>query len=538
MRAIPYNLERLMMEDTRIPAYKVYAYNPKIDPMTKVITANSTTSPLDITEDCSEISWSMSELSFTLKDETGNYNPDSGVYGNHLGDGCIVRLKEGDERLPESEWVWTFTGFIKGQLGWVKSRKNRSLEAKVSVFTRENTLAFKRRKMTTKEYTVGTDMGIMFHDISKQMGLTDGEIRVPGIFGTYFAHKVNQVSQMAPWDAFIAILEVMMQVPLFDGEGRLSSYRKNLNRPPNIIFNDEHFVHSYEVVSRTDDAINKVVVTFLDSNLTRVDGPYQKLGDASITTGFFTFEEKLKCFWSEDRKQRATGTQMKVIKGVNDNLLPVGTESYSQNDEYSGTITIAISVWVPTLATAMLIAYVALAWIPDGTESTSTGPVEVVGFGVAGGWAEVEEIPGTGWTIPWGRVGQAAAMIGILAIMMSLGSAQYEIWGSPYDMAYLEKRTIAIVNGIEYFEENEMDIKNDFIGIHALADAIAACELTFQVSKACPRRLVINDHLGLEIGDIIQIYDGRKIFILDMKKTIRRGQNPTIDITGFKVRTY
>jgi hypothetical protein len=547
MRAIPFALESLLKSKKRIPAYKLYAYNPAVDSYTKVITQNASTTPIDITENCSEISWSMTELSFTLKDKTGDYNPDTGVYKDYLSDGCILRLKEGDIRLPESEWLWTFTGAIKGQLGWLKNRKNRTLEAKVTAYSRENTLAFKRRKMTSKEYTVGTDMGIMFADLAEKLGLTAGEVRVPGVFGTYFTHKINQVSQITPWDAFVAILEVMMQVPIFDGEGKLSSYRKNMNRPSDITFNDESFVHTYEVVSRTDDAINKVIVTFLDSNLTKVEGPNQKLGDASITTGFFTFEEKLKCFWSEDRKQRASGTVLKVIKGVNDNLLPVGTESYAQNDEYSGTITITVSVWVPTLATAMLIAYVALAWIPDGTvpigsSSIVNWPSTVVGaFAVTDMPVTVVQVtpePDHGWTIPWGRVGQAAALIGILAIMMSLGSAQYEIWGFPYDMAYIEKRTIAIVNGTEYYEECELNIKNDFIGIHNLADMIAACELTFQVSKACPRKLVIDDFLGLEIGDIIQIYDGRKVFILDMKKTIKRGQNPTLEITGFKVRTY
>ena len=515
MRNIPYGLESLLVDKKRIPEYKVYAYNPLVDDYTKIITANSTCNPIDITPFCSEITWSMSTLTFTLKDETGDYNPDTGVYANYLSDGCIIRLKEGDTRIVESEWMWTFTGAIKGQLGWVKNRRSRLLEAKVTVYSRENTSAMKRRKITTKEYTVGTDLGVMFSDIGVKMGLTPEEIRVPGIFGRYFYHKTNQISQVSPWEAQTSLLETIMEIPLFDGEGRLSSYKKDLNRPPDKVFTDESYVHSYEVVSRTDDAINKVIIKFLDSNLTKVPGPSQSLGSAEVTTGFFTMQEKLKCYWSEDRKQRAEATYMKVLKGVNDNLLPVGDENYTQDDDFSGTITVSISIWVPVLASVMLLAYVAAAFIPDYWAGQF--------FGV---------------TIPWGRVIQAIAMMGILLIMMCLGSAQYEIWGVPYDYAYLEKRSIAIVSGTPYYDENEVTLENDFIGTHDWSDALAACELCYQVSKAFPRKLIIDDYLGLEIGDIIQIYDGRKIFITDMKKTIKRGQNPVIEVTGFKVRTY
>jgi hypothetical protein len=519
MRAIPFSLEKLLTSNKRIPEYKVYAYNPTIDSYTKIITDIGNTTPLDITDYCSEITWTTSQLDFVLKDVTGNFNPDTGIYSNYLGDGCIIRLKEGDIRLPESEWVWTFTGAIRGQLGWVKNRKSRILEAKVSVYSRENTPAFKRRKMTSPEYSVGTDMGIMFSDIATKMGLSTNEVRVPGIFGRYFYHKTNQLSQVAPWEGLTSLLEVMMEIPTFDGEGKLNSYKKDLNRAPDIIFKDESYVYSYEVIARTEDAINKVIVTFLDSEMNKVPGPYQKLGDASVTTGFFTMDEKLDCYWSEDRKQRAEDTNMKIIKGVNDSLLPVGSEDYEELDLFHGRITVEISVWVPILATVMLLGYLAAAFIPD--------EVTVFGFGVS-----------AGITISLGRVIQATCMMAILLIMMCLGSAQYEIWGTPYDLAYLEKRSIAIVNGIQYYEENEIDIKNDFIGTHDLSDSIAACELCYQVSMSCPRKLLIDDHLGLEIGDIIQIYDGRKIFIQSMKKTIKRGINPVIEITGFKVRTY
>jgi hypothetical protein len=132
---------------------------------------------------------------------------------------------------------------------------------------------------------------------------------------------------------------------------------------------------------------------------------------------------------------------------------------------------------------------------------------------------------------------QAQAMIGILLIMMSIGSAQYEVWGTPYDYAYLEKQSVAIEEGLEYWLENEKEIKNDFIGTHDQADTIAVTELIWEKSLSRPRRIAIEDDPALEVGDIVALPDGRKILITALNKKIRRGEVPTLVIDGGKVMT-
>jgi hypothetical protein len=132
---------------------------------------------------------------------------------------------------------------------------------------------------------------------------------------------------------------------------------------------------------------------------------------------------------------------------------------------------------------------------------------------------------------------QAQAMIGILLIMMSIGSAQYEVWGTPYDYAYLEKQSVAIEEGLEYWLENEKEIKNDFIGTHDQADTIAVTELIWEKSLSRPRRIAIEDDLALEVGDIVALPDGRQILVTGFNKKIRRGEVPTLVIDGGKVMT-
>jgi hypothetical protein len=515
---VPASLAALRYDQRAFPDYKVYAFKPYNDNYTKIITNYSNCTPHDITDYCSEIAWSPVQAEFTFKDPTGDFNPDTGMYADYLADGCIIRIKEGDSRVSEANWIWTFTGAIRGQLGWTANRSSKTMEAKVVIYSRENTLAWKKRMITSKNYTQGTDLGVMLRDVCSSMGMASGEFRLPYSLGRSFYFNKNQISQQAPWTALTSILEVVMGVPYFDGEGKLNYWKKNMNRSPDLILNNDDLILDYEVVARSDDTINKVQVTFLDSNLTEVGSTVQKIGTAQVTTGFFTPKEVLECWWSDDRKQRAKNTFMKVIKSINANLLPIGSEDYEQVDLYHGEITVTVGIWVPILATVMLLEYVGSAFIPDA--------VQVV-------------IPvGTGYTISIGKVLQAQALVVIMYLMMCLGSCQYEIWGTPYDLAYIEKRSIAIVNGTEYYNENEMSIKNDFIGTQDWSDTIAITELTYQQSKSCPRKIVIKNILGLEIGDIIQLSDGRKIFISDMKKTIKRGSQSTVEITGFKVLTY
>lgn len=128
-------------------------------------------------------------------------------------------------------------------------------------------------------------------------------------------------------------------------------------------------------------------------------------------------------------------------------------------------------------------------------------------------------------------------MIGILLIMMSIGSAQYEVWGTPYDYAYLEKQSVAVEEGLEYWLEKEKEIKNDFVGTHDQADTIAVTELIWEKSLSRPRRIAIEDDPALEVGDIVALPDGRKILVTALSKKIRRGEVPTLVIDGGKVMT-
>lgn len=500
------------------PGYKILAYDPTLDTISQVVTGTATQTPLDVTEYCTNITWESDKISFILADSDDLFNPDTGSNRNYFKDTAIIRFIEGDERVPEIEWMPMFTGQIHGQIGWRISRQQKVLESKVTAYSRENSHIFQRRKITTKEYTIGTDIGIAIIDICNSfLGLTTEEIRIPTVCGYQFMHLTNQLSQVTPWEGITALLQTVGMVPYFDGEGKLAAFQKDMGRPPTNIYEDTTDIYDYEIPENVGDGINKVRVVFLSANLSKVTGQNQILGTAQITTGFFTGRENLDCWWSEDRQQRAENTRMRILKGINDNLIPwIGSESYTQKSEYQGTIVVTISIWVPILATVLLATYVVMAFIPNW--------VVTIPFAF---------MP----TINLGSVIQAAALIGVLIIMMSLGSAQYEIWGTPYDYVYREMESVAIEQGLAYWEENELKIENAFLGSHVQADLIAVIELIWEKCKNYTRKLKVRNDLKLELGDIVVVPDGRKFVIISMNKVVKKGEVPLLSLDCYKVMT-
>jgi hypothetical protein len=513
MRTLSSSMIAVQSTYNKKPTYKILAYDPAVDNISAVVRGTATQTPFDATEYCLNVSWNTTKISFTLVDSDGIFHPDTGANRNYFSNNATIRLIEGYEGIDESEWVASFTGQIHGQVGWRNSRRTKSLESKITVYSRESSQALSRRLITTNEYTIGTDIGVAVYDLCVNfIGLDPTEVRIPTALGYQFMHLTNQLSQVSPWQGINSLLETVGMVPFFDGDGKLTVFNKSLNRAPNRTF-ELTDIYDYEIPENVQDGINKIIVTFLSASLSKITGDTQVLGTANITTGFFTGSERLECWWSEDRRQRAENTWMHTLKGINDNLIPfIGTESYSESSEFGGVISISISVWVPILATVMVIIYVVMSFIPDF-------------------WAGMF----FGVTIPWGRVIQSIALLTILILMMSLGSAQYEIVGTPFDYAYKELKSIAIEDGLAYWEENEKEIRNDFIGNYEQADYIAFVELCWEKTMEYSRRLLVVDDLALERGDIVVVPDGRKFVIMEMSKTLVRGEVPVLTIDCYKV---
>jgi len=494
------------------PLYKLLSYDVSQatgETWGSIIDGTATQIPVDLTEFVDQILWSYSRLTITLADDSLRFHPDTGDLRCIIGPNRGIRLLEGAESVPEDQWIPIFSGPIQGPYAWSISRGNVPT-AVVNVFTRDTDQAWNRRSITSKEFTVGADWANMFFNLSQDiMGLEDSEVNVPATWNVAFDKNSNQIVNISPWEAMTSLSQGNFLRLWFNGKGQLSSYPITLDRITKRL-TDNTCINNYAQPGNNTEVINKVVVTYLDNQLTKVVGAKQSLGTANITTGFFDFETKLDVFFSEDKKQRAEGVQLVVKQSINQNDLgiSIGSERLDIDDEFGGKLVVTVDAWVSALATAGIAAILSSAAVPDGV--------------------------GISTTIPVGRIAEAAGIVAVLLAMMILGTGVYEIVGFPVDYAFLEKQAIAMLDNLPFWEEKQKEIRNDFISTEDHANQLAVNELLYEQSLGKPRTLVLQNDPRIEKGDVIELPTGAKFFVLEASKTITRGGTSQLNLAGFK----
>lgn len=504
--------------DVLRPKWKLLSFNPVTDTWGEIIDGTYGQTPVDLTPYVMKIEHNFDRIQVTLSDDASlAFHPDAGALRAALGPGRVIRLKEGFEELSESEWLWTFSGEVGGTYSW-SFQRGQNIVAQFTAYSRGNNQAWKRRNVTSRDFTIGSDWSSMFHNIAQDlMLLTPSEINVPIPWGVIFDKHHNQVVNYPPWDALEQLTMSIKARPWFNGNGQLSVYSTDQARTT-LVLTDDRYLRKYESKGSTADTVNKVILTYLSDTLSRVDGPDQILGSATVTAGFFKREFDIPVFYSDERKTRCDNPRFIVKTSANAGLISFCSESMTQNDEFSSTVHVEVSVWAPVLATSLLAMYLALAFFP-------------IDIGVAEGLlVNVVQVIN-----PFGRIAQAVVLIGILFIMMCIGTGQYEIWGTPYEMVYLEEQAIAIKAGTEFWQERERTIRNDFISTADHAQALAVNELHYEVMKANPRVLLLRYDPRLEPGDIIQLSSSVKVWIEDVARVLTRN---SVDVSMMTVNGY
>jgi len=487
----------------RFPKYKLLSYDPA-DSWESIINGTNAVPATDLTPYVTMIDYGFGQLHIVMADDSAlSFHPDGGALRTKIRQGRIIRLKEGFEGLSEESWIWTFSGTVEGTYGWTYQR-SQAIQIDFSAFDRSNNQAWRRRPITSRDYTVGADWGDMFYNIVHDiMGLSDTENNVSRYWSLTFDKNSNQIVMLPTWEALEGLLFGVNARPWFNGAGKLSSILTTQNRVTYTLPNDD-LIQRYSAKAGNTETINKIILTYLSNQLSPVEGGHQVLGTAIVTTGFFIPQQDLDVYWSDDRRTRGRNTTMLVKQSVNGGLIPVGDESYQEIDEFHGRVTIEISSWVPVLATSLMAIYLAAAILPD--------LVVTLGFVASGGF-----------TISVGRIIEAVALLTMLILMMSLGTGQYEVWGIPYEMVYLEQQHIAVKSGLEFWEEREREIKNQFVSTDERAKILALNALFFEAMKEQPRTITMRTDARLEPGDIIQTSTGVKFYIESVKKSLARG---------------
>jgi hypothetical protein len=500
-------------QEILFPKWKLLSFNPVTDTWAEIIDGTYGQTPVDLTPYVQRIEYNFDRLQVTLSDEAALvFHPDSGALRAAIAQNRIIRLQEGFEGLAETEWLWTFSGVVEGTYTWAFQR-GQNVTASFSVFNRGNNQAWKRRNVTSTNYTIGSDWGSMFWNIAEDVMLMDPiEISVPLPWGVIFEKNSNQIVNYPPWDGLEQLAFGLSARPWFNGKGQLALYSKTQNRVTHRL-DDDTYLRKYESRGSSAETVNKVILTYLSNELSRVDGVDQILGSATVTSGFFVPSIEVDVYYSDERKTRSDNPRFIVKQSANAGLMSFCDETMEKIDEFHSKIIVDVSIWAPILATTMLAMYMTIQAIPRAVVTALFG----------------------GTTIPVQDIAAAAVLISILLLMMSIGTGQYEVWGVPYEMVYLEQQAIAIKSGTEFWQERELAIRNDFISTLEQAQPLVVNELHYEVMKEQPRSLLLRYDPRFEPGDILQLSSDVKVWIEAVSRTLTRN---SVDVSTMAVNGY
>jgi hypothetical protein len=378
----------------------------------------------------------------------------------------------------------------------------------VKAYTRDNMPSWKDVQRVTDLYATGTPIGAIAGDIAAALGLEVPEINLP-YFGTYTVHSNMQLANLSAYDMLVTLFLGSGYEPYVDAYGRLRAISRDLGRPSDLVVTEDRVVSIDG--SKARSAVTAVRVKWLDPALTLVAQQDQALTQATVTAGFFQLKQVQEIYFSDDRTQRAQGTYMVVKQSANSGLLPVCTERYTPLTPTSGRIDLDTAFWAPMLAIDGIAGMIAASYIPD----------DVAAFG-------------GGVTIPVGRLVEMVAQVGVMLVMMSIGTGMYEIRGQPYDYVHARNTSEATAAGVPIWLQQYDDIENDFIMNEPQAQACAGRELIYRARSATTYKATIVDDPRIERGDIVELFDGSRVYVLDYSRELSPGSASTLEITGFR----
>ena len=383
----------------------------------------------------------------------------------------------------------------------------------VTCRSRETQDIWKLSKMVTQLYPQGTSLNAILLDVAAFVGLAQDEIVVPHS-AVVTSHSNTQLANVTAWQMVQDLMQPMGLTPAINGLGQLTGYSRQLqNRKADIVLSD--WMINRISSSRVRPPTTRYVLSWLDPNLTKVYQQGKLLSRATMTSGFFLPYIYHDVYFSEDKTQRAEGTYMVVRQSANALWIPVALEEYTQVNENTGRISI-IALGYTQLLASLILADKAGATIPD--------EVTVGGLGVS-----------AGVTIPVGRIIEKAGDLIMMMIMLSVGTGQYEIWGTPYDWKHAKNTTEAYdISSVQWLDNPE-EVECDLIMNEAHADAIATQELIYLSKSASQSSIVLVDDRRMCQGDILQMTDGTMFYVTGYARRVTRGQPVSFSVTGFAI---
>ena len=128
----------------------------------------------------------------------------------------------------------------------------------------------------------------------------------------------------------------------------------------------------------------------------------------------------------------------------------------------------------------------------------------------------------------------------VMETMRSVGTIEFEVWGTPYEYVYREIQAKAILSDTTQEEDQPVEITNLILGSLDEVESLARDELRRRVAQVANRTVSIATDALLEPNDIIELQEEGEVaryLILEVSKTFERGaSDPVYELTVYRVR--
>lgn len=531
-RSLIFPLDQIQISPVRHPKWKIEIFDIRstadtIGDIVRQQTAASPpvldtqTGPRDFTGDVLQVTINETSSSFVegvsattvqlqIADPHNLFDPFNTI-ANPTGDGRwlrrgnVVRIKEGDARIDEDDWPITFTGRLVGQAGTLTSRDPNANPRIIQIEAVSRESDYLKSKINSRSFDIGTTYSAIALDIAQsEMGLDLDEIEFSG-FGTDSAFQPIQFGDEAPLVSIARIMFVDGFVPVFDGRGVLTQRTGLITNVPARTYADDGFASSVDRPFSKLDPANRVKLRGLNSTMSKIVQPRQVLAELGLTTGYFSQDETIAIYWSEDRTQLAQNVATDVQKSISGGLSAFGGEDFTPipaPNSLEGTIGMIVEIdtgYTAALLISIAVGYVAAAWIPDTVLAAVVGE-----------------------TLPVGRFVQALALVSILLLMTQIGRGQYAFVGEPFEYVFEEITAIAELEGLLSEDVVELEIENHLINSQSKLDDLARDVLFEQQAAGNPRIFRKLYDLRLETNDEFEGLTGRLFKIKNMSRTLIR----------------
>ncbi len=516
-RQLNGQLDQIMLSQQREPAYKIEIFDTRssvgpdtINDIVRGLTLEAITGPRDwtsnvvdfnhtaVASDFAQTGVAVPQLTLTIADPGPGANSFDPIrnptgLGRYLRRGNTIRLHLGDVRVDPDDWPTIFTGRLVGQAG-VDINRTGGGRALITIKALGREIDFININLTTDDYGNGTSLREIALDIAgADMGLDQVEEIEWSNWGQQLnRHLSLQFVEIPPLVAIANLMMIDGLMPRFNGEGKLSETLGLVTQNPDRIYTNRRLIKSIVRPHSEVDPFNCVKVLGLAADQTQITQQLQALlEDIHITTGYFTNDEEFDIFFTEDRRQLATGLEFTIVKSANAGIVILGgTETFSAIDAPIGNGFIGGTITISTgYAGAAILAfgaiYLGLSLVPDA----------VLAFG-------------GGVTQSIGRVIQAAALIVTLLLMTKIGKGQYAVAGEPFEFVYLELSGQAELPGLTTQTRKKLELMNQVLQSQSDVNAVARNTLARQQALGSMRQVVMIPDLKLTPDDVFELPPG------------------------------